>query len=347
VTENRVSANRSHRPSIRDVARRAGVSAACASNVLNRRRRQDDPIGLAVLAAVADLGYRANTMAANLRRINSRLVGVVLPDFENPFFGALLSALEREAEASGYRLTAASSRDDPAIEAREVAELLGWRVAGLLLVPTLGGTAALSARGEVPVVVVDRVTGAGRTDEVSVDNDAAARAVTERLVALGHRHILLAASDPQVPNVAERIRGAEAAAGPAGATIEVLPCGWTVASAEAAFRRRFAEGPVPTAVFTLNNLAALAAYGAARRRGLTPGIDLALASFDDSAWMAHMHPAVAAVAQPVEAIAAAAWDRLTARIDGDDGAAVSDRVPCRFIERGTLVPPPSLRGGGP
>lgn len=71
-----------NRRSIRDVALLAGVSPGCASNVLNHRRRQDDPIGRAVLAAAATLGCRANSIAANLRRVNSRFVGVVLPDIE-------------------------------------------------------------------------------------------------------------------------------------------------------------------------------------------------------------------------------------------------------------------------
>ena len=71
------------RPSIRDVARHAGVSPGCVSNVINGRRRSDDPIGRAVMEAVATLGYRRNTMASNLRRSQSRIIGLVIPDFEN------------------------------------------------------------------------------------------------------------------------------------------------------------------------------------------------------------------------------------------------------------------------
>ena len=82
--EIRASESKRHRPSIRDVAKAAGVSPGCVSNVLNKRRRQDDPIGRAVMAAVADLGYRANSMAANLLCVNSRFVGVVLPDRHQP-----------------------------------------------------------------------------------------------------------------------------------------------------------------------------------------------------------------------------------------------------------------------
>jgi LacI family transcriptional regulator len=300
---------------------------------------------------VERLGYRANAIAANLRRTNSRFVGVVLPDFENPFFGALLAALERQAEESGYRLTAASSREDPAIEAREVAELLGWRVAGLLVAPTVRSRGHDPDTGGVPVVVVDRVSGRAGADEIAADNTIAAREVTDRLVTLGHRSLLVAHSDPALLNVAERLRGVRASVDAAradgvGVEVSLLECGPGLETADRAFARHFAASPVPGAIFALNNLAALAAYGAVRRKGLTPGEDLALVSFDDSAWMAHMHPAVAAVVQPVEAIAQAAWARLIARIEGRGAIAAPTRIPCRIEERETFVPPRAARKSG-
>ena len=318
------------------MARRAGVSPGCVSNVPNKRRKQDDPIGRAVPQAVAELGYRANSMAANRRRINSRFVGVVLPDFENPLFGALLSAQKRCAEASGYRLTAATSRDDPTIEACEIEELHGWRVAGQLIAPTLGSLPDAFTGSSVPMVVVDRVAGTSGAAEVSVDNEAATRQVTGRLIVLGHRHILIAFSDPLVLNMSKRTRGIEAAVAAScqSVTLDRLRCGWTVESACLAFADHFATATTPTAMFTLHNLATLAAYGAVQRRGLVPGRDLALVSFDDSAWMAHMHPAVAAVAQPVDDIARAAWVRLRARIEGEVGPSKKVRIPCHLFEWG-------------
>ncbi|NAZ35473.1 LacI family DNA-binding transcriptional regulator [Rubellimicrobium sp. CFH 75288] len=327
------------RPSLRDVARRAGVSAGCASNVLNRRRARDDAIGLRVVEAAEALGYRADAVAATLRRATSRLVGVVLPDFENPFFGALLSALEREAAATGHRITAASTRDDPAAEAREIEALLDWRPAGLIVVPSGSSRPAAFARAGLPVVVADRVGGAHGTDEVGADGEGAAREVVARLAALGHGHVLIAVSDPSAPNIAERLAGAGAAARAGSVALETLCCGLSVESADRAFARRLAAAPAPRAVFALTNLAALAAWSALARRGLLPGRDLAMVGFDDAAWMAHMHPPVAAVAQPVEAIARRAWARLTGRIAGEAGPPASERVPCRLLARGTLVPP--------
>lgn len=335
------------RPSIRDVARRAGVSPSCVSNVLNRRRSQSDQIGRAVLAAVADLGYRPNPIASDLRRASSRFIGVVIPDFENPFFGRLVAELERCAEAGEFRIVAASSREDPAAEAREIAEFMGWRVAGLLWVPATGSDIpARLAAADGPVVVLDRITGAAAVDEIGVDNARAAATVVAALAAAGHREVLLATSEMATINIAERVSGALEAARAHGLAITRVACGASIESSVAALEAHLARHAMPTAIFGLNNLAALAALGAIQRRGLVPGRDVALASFDDSAWMAHMHPRVAAVAQPVAALARAGWERLLARIDGDAAPARTTRLACRFEPRDTLGPPRARRDSG-
>ena len=81
---------------------------------------------------------------------------------------------------SAWSCPTATSRDDPVIEACEIEELLGWRVAGLLIAPTLGSLPDAYAEAGVPMVVVDRVAGTSGADEVSVDNETATRQVTER-----------------------------------------------------------------------------------------------------------------------------------------------------------------------
>lgn len=333
------------RPSIRDVARRAGVSAGCVSNVINGRRRQDDPIGRAVLQAVEDLGYRRNTIASALRRSQSRIIGLVIPDFENPFFAELVACLERCAERTHYRIVATSSREDPRTEADEIDELIGWRVAGILLIPSLGSRAGeLARRGEAPFVLLDRMMSGSGIDAVGVDNAEASATVMRRLMALGHRRVLVAYLGDGIDNVAERLDGVRSAAAeaPSDVTVDYLPTGGSVESARAALTAHFDAGSRPHAIFCLFNTATLAAYGLLQERGLGPGPGIALVGFDDSAWMAHVHPPVAAIVQPVEEIAHAAWQRLLRRIEGEEGPADVTRVPCRIAERASLATP----GGG-
>ncbi len=328
------------RPSIRDVARNAGVSPGCVSNVMNGRRSREDPIGLAVMAAVRELGYRRNSMASNLRRSNSRIVGLVIPDFENPFFAELVVRLELHAEASDYRIVTTSSREMPAIEAREIDELIGWRVAGVFLIPAVGSEAGVTIRASgTPFVVLDRIFAEAGFDEIGVNNAEATADAMRRLITLGHRRILVAYLDNCIRNVAERLRGARsvAAGSETDLAVDYVPTGGTVVSARSAIARHLDNNPEPTAILTLFNTATLAAFGLLHERGLSVGRDIALVGFDDSAWMSHVHPPVAAIVQPVDEIASMAWNRLVTKIRGGNEPTGTFRVACRFKPRDTMV----------
>ncbi|WP_299483751.1 LacI family DNA-binding transcriptional regulator [uncultured Roseibium sp.] len=332
---------RGSRPSIRDVARKAGVSPGCVSNVINGRRKLDDPIGRAVLQAVRDLGYRRNTMASNLRRSQSRIIGLVIPNFENPFFAELVAKLEHRAEATNYRIVATSSREDADIEAREIDELVGWRVAGVFVIPSLySRVAELVEANETPFVFLDRVQQDAANDGVGVNNADASAMLMRKLFETGHHRILVAYLGDGIDNVAERLEGVRAAV--AGhnekVAVDYLPTGDSVEGARAALGSYFDENPKPDAVFCLFNTATLAAYGLLQERGFVLGRDTALAGFDDSAWMAHVHPPVAAIVQPIEEIAKVAWERLLARIEGDRSPPETIRIDCRLETRGSLGP---------
>ncbi|WP_305988937.1 LacI family DNA-binding transcriptional regulator [Roseibium sp. MMSF_3544] len=328
------------RPSIRDVARKAGVSPGCVSNVINGRRKLDDPIGRAVLEAVNELGYRRNTMASNLRRSQSRIIGLVIPNFENPFFAELVAKLEQRAETTNYRIVATSSREDPETEAREIDELVGWRVAGVFVIPSLSSRALnLVSASETPFVFLDRIPQNAAIDGVGVNNAEACALLMRHLFEAGHSRILVAYLGDGIANVAERLDGVRNAVAEheQPVTVDYLPTGDSIEGARAALDAYFDHNPKPDAVFCLFNTATLAAYGLLQQRGFVLGKDMALAGFDDSAWMAHVHPPVAAIVQPIEEIAKVAWERLLARIEGDTSAPETIRINCRLEARESLA----------
>ena len=327
------------RPSIRDVARRAGVSPGCVSNVINGRRRQDDPIGRAVLQAIDEIGYRRNTMASNLRRSQSRIIGLVIPDFENPFFAELVAQLELCAERTNYRIVATSSREDSDVEMREIDELIGWRVAGVLLIPSFKSRASeLITHTDTPFVLLDRALQDVEVDTVGVNNTEASAEAMSALIASGHRRILVAYLGDGIENVADRLEGVRRAVDASAGTVTVdyLATGDCIEGARASLAAFLEAHPEPDAVFCLFNTATLAAYGVMQQQGLAPGAKTTLIGFDDSAWMAHVHPPVAAIVQPVRDIAEAAWARLLARIEHSVPPQGMLRVPCRIEARGSF-----------
>jgi DNA-binding LacI/PurR family transcriptional regulator len=327
------------RPTIYDVARRARVSTATVSKVLRGVTTVGSDNSARVEAAVRELGYRSDPLAANLRRNTRSIVGLVVPDFRNPFFGALVASIEKQAEAGGYRLVTVSSSEDDKSERRQIEALLDWRVAGILLVPHSNAAFAgrrLKQKG-VPLVFLDRVARAGDFDGIGVDNVRSSYAMVRRFHELGHRKLLVAISSPKVPNMAERLAGARKAA-KGKMEIEILECGTHGQDdASRAMEKRFARGATPKAVFALFNPATLAALKEIARRGLRVPEDVSLAGFDDFEWMQVMHPPIAAVVQPVEKLAEAAWARLMDRIADPLGKRTRVELPCIVEFRESLA----------
>ncbi|MDA8249687.1 MAG: LacI family DNA-binding transcriptional regulator [Rhodospirillales bacterium] len=326
-------------PSIRTVAARAGVSTATVSNVLNARRSVAPELAARVRAAVAELGYIADLGASRLRSRRSHVAGLLLPDLANPFFGTLAAVLEAAARHDGYDLLIACSGDDTAQEAARLRALLTWRPAGIIIVPCEGRFAGreLAEAAGVRLVACDRIPDGPPLDLIAVDNRGAAASVVRHLLATGRRHILLAAARASIGNIAERCGAARAEAEAAGARLELLEVGVSLADSRAHLARRLAAPPLPDAVFALNNLATLGALSALDAAGLAVPQDVALVGFDDAAWMEVASPPLTAVSQPVEALARAAWARLLARIGGDTAPPLEVRLPCTLEVRDSTL----------
>ncbi len=329
------------RPTIYDVARRASVSPATVSKVLRGIATVGAGNASRVNEAVRELGYRRDPLAANLRRNRRALVGLIVPDFRNPFFGALVASIEKLAEASGYRLVTVSTSETESMERRQIEALLDWRVAGIVLIPSSAGLASIRRlKAEaMPTVIVDRVSANSPFDGIGVDNAEASAKMVRRFYDHGHRHLLVAASSPDLPNMAERIEGVHAAARAMGEPmhIEILACGASLESATSAMARRFKQGVPPKAVFGLFIQATLAVLREVAKLDLRIPEDISVAGFDDFEWMQVMHPPIATVIQPVEELAAWAWERLLHRIEYPDHAAAKLRIPCGVEFRGSIA----------
>ncbi len=336
-------------PSIRRVAQRAGVSTATVSNVLTGSRPVTPALAARVQAAVSELGYIADGGASRLRSRRSAVIGMLVPDIGNPFFANLAAAVEVLARRDRFDLLLASSGEDPAEQCDRMRALRAWRPAGLIVVPCDDAMTAgqLARDAGVPMVAVDRVPATGGAwaeawgiDVVAVDNDLASRQVARHLFDLGHRRLLVLASQLAIGNVVERCAGiqAEAAARGPGVSVEILEAGFGLAASRAALGRRLSAPLLPTALFTLNGLATLAALEALTAQGLAVPEDIALVGFDDPAWMAVVSPPISAVRQPLAQMADVAWSRLRARIAGEGGPAQQIRLACSFEIRASSGP---------
>lgn len=313
---------------IRDVAARAGVSAATASRVVNQHPGVREPARTRVLEAVAALGYRANGLARGLAMGTMRTVGLVIPDVVNPFFPAQARGVEDAAHADGYALILGNSDNAPEREAAYI-RLLHDRFVDGIIVASSGAPGALQDLvGETPIVLLDRRVAGWSVPCVSTDNRAGARLAVEHLLARGHRQIAHLGGPTELTSSADRHDGYVAALRAAGVEPDA---GWYLPgpfSFESGYERmvRWIDGGFScTALFAADDLIAIGALQACQDRGWAVPERVAIVGFDDVLLARLVRPRLTTVLQPAYEAGALAW-RLLAERMADPSAHPADVV---------------------
>ncbi len=310
------------RVTIRDVAGRAGVSIATVSNVFSGNKPVNEDLRERVLQAAKELAYQVDRAASQLRSGQARVVGVLVPDLDDVFFTSLVSRLEVLAQADGYDIVVASSRDNVSLEQSRLRTLLAWRPSGLIVVPCSDAVPQnLTAEiGRLPIVFADRVPPGGSVvDTVAIDNREAGEIAARHLLALGHRDIVITASSLAISPIRERVRGAtEQIRGLAGCQVTVAELGSASEPGAELFRHWLEQHAQPSAVIALTNVTTLSTLSALARLKIDIPDPVSVVGFDDYPWMSARKTGLTAIRQPIGELAAAAWQRLRARMSGDD-----------------------------
>lgn len=263
-------------PTVTDVATRAGVSPMTVSRVLSGAAHVRPELRERVEQAVATLGYRRNENARSLRPgQRSGLVGVTVTNVANPYYAGVQRGIEEVAARFGRRILVGNSNEDADLERQLVADFLGRRVEGLVVVPSGGGDSAHlqpAALGGVPLVLASRSTPGVEVDTVLVDDVRGALEATSTLIAEGHRRIAFLGNRLSVFTGQRRLTGFRLAHQRDGRepAAELVRLGQQdVDSASQAMAALLALDDPPTAVFSANNrntVGAIRALVDARRR---------------------------------------------------------------------------------
>jgi len=291
-------------PSIKDVARLAGVSVGTVSNVLNRPEMVAGDTRRRVEAAVAQLGYVRNGSARQLRAGRSRTIAVVALDLTNPFFIDVLSGVETAAQDVDVNVMVVNSSKDAAREARLLRMFEEERPLGVLITPVNASgqrerLSGLTSRG-IPVVTFDSSSRHSYGCAVSVDDVLGGRLAGRHLLERGHRRIAFAGGPFAVRQVQERHEGLASELGP-DATLTVIPLpDLTVATGRTA-GKEIADMPReerPTAVFCANDLVAMGVLQELTQRGLRVPADVAILGYDDIDFAAAAAVPLSSIRQP-------------------------------------------------
>lgn len=307
---------------IKDVARRSGVSPMTVSRVINESTRVSPETRRRVDQAIAELGYVPSRLARGLSRRRTGALAVIVPDVANPFFTAVVRAAEDVARRADYHVILCDTRADLGIERDVIEELIAHRVEGVVIAPVSDASRPhleRLAKFRVPYVLVDRTIRGVDADAVLGDSTGGARALVEHLISLGHRRIGLIVETDAVSTARDRRRGYEAALGGAGIAVDAALIVEATVDPEGGIRgmRRLLElEDPPTAVFTVNNLVAVGAIEAIRASGLEVPDDIALVCFDDIEYASRLYPFLTAMEQPAETFGTLGTQLLLERIEG-------------------------------
>jgi LacI family transcriptional regulator len=327
------------RPTMRDVAERAGVSLKTVSRVINDEAGVAQHTADRVGEAIAELGFQRNDLARSLRQgRSSATIGLVIEDIGNPFYSAIAQAVEHAAREHGCMLITSSCEEDPERERELVQALLRRRVDALLLVPASRehGYLRRELGDSTPVVFLDRPPQGFDADAVLLDNQGGARMAVEHLVAQGHSRIAYVADPDAMYTAAERLAGYRAAMAAAGLQVdaELVRLGsHDAAQAESVVRELLAlpPGRRPTAIFASNNRHTVGALRALR--GLED--EIALVGFDDFELADLLAMPTTVVRHDSQELGLHAAALAFARLDGLDGPPRQVIVQTELVARGS------------
>jgi LacI family transcriptional regulator len=326
---------RPRRPTMTDVARVAGVSLKTVSRVVNNVPTVDPEMADRVFTAIAELGFRRNDMARNLRsRSTSATVGLLIEDLANPFYSSIAAAAAQAALSRETMLITASSEEDAERERWLLIEMCQRRVDGLLVVPAGVDHAYLRAEIEMGthVVFLDRPPTNLRADTVLIDNAQGARDAIRHLVDQGHELIGVLADSLSIYTMRERLSAAEAALEQAGVRYHphlVRDSLHDQADIEAAVIEMLDSAQPPTALFCLNNRLTLGALSALNHSGS----DTVVVGFDDFETAGLMPIPLTVVSYDARELGRIGAELLFNRIDGDLSRPKTVVIPTHLVDR--------------
>lgn len=304
---------------IREVADAAGVSTATVSRALAGVQTVDPALVERVRQSADRLGYRANRVARALRRQSTQTIGLVVPDITDPFYPAVVRAIERELRRTGLSLLLCDSGSDPEVEAELLRNLFDHQVDGLLVSVcdrTASRPAVELAASRTPLLQIDQ-RAVPELPYVGVAQADAMRQVVEHLLGQGCRSFGYLGAGPQTPGGQERLDGflehAKPADPAAADRVELgdvsVPWGYEAAA------RLLDAGRRPDAIICSSDLAAIGALQALRERGVSVPGDVAVTGFDDTVLAVASDPPLSSVRQPLEELGTQAVQELTAAIE--------------------------------
>ena len=321
-----------------DVAERAGVSKATVSHVINETRFVEEATKSRVREAIDALGYRPNVAARSLTTQRTRIIGLIISDVTNTFFGELTRGIDDALFANGYSLMLCNTNEVLEREEYYIDVLLRQGVDGIIAAAASQDWDALNeaAKLNIPIVMLDRTFENADSPYVGVNNSQGAYLGTRHLIERGYREIGILSGFQRLSTMRERLAGFEQAMAEANLPLRASWCidsPLTIEDGKRAMQQLMGQAERPGAVFISNNLLSLGALMGLREMELVCPDDVALVGFDDHPWAQVSDPPLTVVRQPTYAIGETAAQKVLKALDDGDVDIGSALFDCQLVMR--------------
>lgn len=326
--------------SMNDVATRAGVSIATVSRVLNNNGNVNEATRAKINKAIKDLKYQPSRVAKRLRSksISSNLLGVLIPDIENPFYVDVLRGIEELAYNNNYAIIMCNFGQDEKKEKLYLEILQSEAIDGLIVAPAHEDDPLLKkmVKDGLPVVCVDRGLKDANVDVVLVDNVNGAYTAVDYLIKSGYKRVAYIAGLKAIPSSNLREQGYRKALEENGIAYdeELVKFGNSKHESGVELCNELLKLPnPPDAIFTGNNLITLGALETIQKWKLKIPEDIAIIGFDDMQWSSSLNPPLTAVRQPAMEIGKRAVELLIQRIQDPERSSIQMTLNTELMKR--------------
>jgi LacI family transcriptional regulator len=328
-----------------DVAKRAQVSVATVSRVLNTPHIVRPDVSQRVTDAIKELGYLRNAAARALRMHSNRLFGALVPTLNHAIYAAMIEALQRRLSERGYLLIVAQTDFSPETELLQVNALIEHGVEALVLV---GSTHApdfydLIRRKQIPFVNTYTYQADAKHPCVGFDNRKATIQMADYIMDMGHRDIaVIVGVCKDNDRATQRVEGVRRAMQARGLTLQtdhIIESRYTIESGRHAMRRLLALSHRPTAVLTGSDVLAFGALSECKAQSIEVPQQMSIIGFDDMEFAAHMEPPLTTLQIPLVQMGQMAADYLLAVVNGEPHYDQIE-LETRLVVRKTTAHPP-------
>lgn len=333
------------RPTIRDVARQAGVSHQTVSRVINGSEEVLPETRALVEAAIEQMGYRPSAIARSMARGQTHTLACISPNLTDYTLASVIEGAETEARQHDYFLLS-SSASDPEAFSRLVDELVGHRrVDGLIVINPYSDKRFEHLPENFPVVFVGAQSHEKNISSVCLDDEKVAYEATHHLISLGHTDIALVTGPMEEDCCQDRTEGYRRALKEAGLPFDetkVIEGDWSATSGQSALLSFVEQGRIPTAVFAQNDRMAMGVLRAARDANIKVPAQLAVIGVDDMPLSSYFDPPLTTMRQDMPRIGQEATRMLLDIIQKKNTDLREVKLPAQLVVRHST----SDKGGG-